>query len=104
MLAHELCAEQPPQQAERGVGHAVGAALPRLGVVVEHTAADVVDDAVEVIRHHETAGYFNIRAEDLEQGSGEHVVGVELAAWVKPFAGIFIGVLLILSCILLHTV
>ena len=40
MLTHELCAEQPPQQAERGVGHAVGAALPRLGVVVEHTAAD----------------------------------------------------------------
>ena len=65
MLAHELCAEQPPQQAERGVGHAVGAALPRLGVVVEHTAADVVDDAVEVIRHNEAPRHLNVRAQDL---------------------------------------
>ena len=65
MLAHELCAEQPPQQAERGVGHAVGAALPRLGVVVEHAAADVVDDAVEVIRHNEAPRHLNVRAQDL---------------------------------------
>ena len=65
VLAHELCAEQPPQQAERGVGHAVGAALPRLGVVVEHAAADVVDDAVEVIRHNEAPRHLNVRAQDL---------------------------------------
>ena len=56
---------------------------------IEHAKANVVHDAVEVIRHHETAGYFNIRAEDLEQGSGEHVVGVELACVGKAVCGYF---------------
>ena len=65
MLAHKLGAQHPPQQAERRVGHAVGAALARLGVVVEHTAADVVDDAVEVIRHNEAPRHLNVRAQDL---------------------------------------
>ena len=58
-------------------------------MVVEHAKADVVHDAVEVIRHHEAAGYFNIRAEDPEQGSGEHVVGVELACVGKAVCGYF---------------
>ena len=88
-LAYKAGAEYPPQQAEGRVRDAVGAGLAGLLMVVEHAKANVVNDAVEVIRHHEAAGYFNIRAEDLEQGSGEHVVSVELACVGKAVCGYF---------------
>ena len=88
-LAYKAGAEHLPQQAEGRVRDAVGAGLAGLLMVVEHAKADVVHDAVEVIRHHEAAGYFNIRAEDLEQGSGEHVVGMELACVGKAVCGYF---------------
>jgi hypothetical protein len=88
-LAYKAGAEYPPQQTEGRVRDAVGAGLAGLLMVVEHAKADVVHDAVEVIRHHKAAGYFNIRAEDLEQGSGEHVVGVELACVGKAVCGYF---------------
>ena len=88
-LAYKAGAEYPPQQAEGRVRDAVGAGLAGLLMVVEHAKANVIHDAVEVIRHHEAAGYFNIRAEDLEQGSCEHVVSVELACVGKAVCGYF---------------
>ena len=91
MLAHKLGAQHPPQQAERRVGHAVGAALARLGVVVEHTAADIVDDAIK------SSGTVKPRVIWM---SGRRICSsaVEKTSsawnfppWVKPFAGIFMG-------------
>ena len=64
MLAHELCAEQPPAGRTWRWRHAVKAALPRLGVVVVDTAADVRDYAVEVIRQRSPVTP-NVRAQDL---------------------------------------
>ena len=84
-FGHELCAEQPPQQAERGVGHAVGAAFARFLVVVKHTAAHIVHNAVKTIRHNKTAGYFDIRPHNHQQRCGKHIVCMELAAVSKTF-------------------
>ena len=78
-LTHKAGAEHPPQQAEGRIGHAIGAALPRLLMVVEHTKAHIVHDAVKIIRHHKAAGDLDVRAQNLQQGSGKHIVGVELA-------------------------
>ena len=88
-LAHKAGAEYPPQQAESCVGHTVGAVLARLLMVVEHAETDVVNDAVEVLRHGEAPGDLDIRAQDLQKGSGEHIVGVELAGVGKAVCGNF---------------
>ena len=78
-LAHKARPQHPPQQAEGRVGHAVGAGLAGLLMVVEHTKAHIVHDAVKIIRHHKAAGDLDVRAQNLQQGSGKHIVGVELA-------------------------
>jgi len=90
-LAHQPRAQHPPQQAERRVRHTVGAVLPRLLMVVEHAKTDIVHDAVKIVRHHKAAGDFNIRAQDLEQRRGKHVVRVELAGVRKAVCGNFHG-------------
>ena len=71
--------QHPPQQPEGSVRHPVGAGLTGLPVVVEHTVADVIDDAVEVIRHHKAPADFDVRAQDLQKCGRKHIVGVELA-------------------------
>jgi len=48
-------------------------------MVVEHTKAHIVHDAVKAVRHHKAAGDLDVRAQNLQQGSGKHIVGVELA-------------------------
>ena len=103
-LAHETGAEHPPQQTEGRVGGAVGTGLPGLLMVVEHPEADVVHDAVEIIRHDKAAGDPDVRAEYLKQGRGEHIVRVEFACMGKAVCGNFHRILLILSYILLLTV
>ena len=82
-LTHKAGAQHPPQQAKGRVGHAVGAVLPRLLMVVEHAKADVVHDAVKVIGHGKAAGDLDVRPQDLQQRRGKHIVGVELAGMGK---------------------
>ena len=94
MLAHQLGAQHLPQQAERRVGHAVGASLAGLLVVVEHAAADIIDDAVEIIGHHKAARDLDVRPHNLQQGGGEHVIRVEFAPVGKAFCRYFHGSLL----------
>ena len=48
-------------------------------MMVEHPKAHIVHDAVKTVRHHKAAGDLDIRAQNLQQGSGKHIVGVELA-------------------------
>ena len=94
MLAHKLGAQHPPQQAERRVGHAVGAGLPRLGMVVEHAAADIVDDAIKVIGHGKAARDLDVGAQDLQQCSRKNIIGMEFSAVGKAFCRDFHGFLL----------
>ena len=94
MLADELRAQHPPQQTERRVGHAVGAALARLGVVVEHAATDVIDDAVEVIGHDKAARDLDVRAENLQQRGRKNIVRMKFSAVGKAFCRDFHGFLL----------
>ena len=82
-LTHEAGAQHTPQQAEGRIGHAVGAVLPRLLMVVEHAKADVVHDAVKVIGHGKAAGDPDVRPQDLQQRCCKHIVGVELAGMGK---------------------
>ncbi len=99
-------AEYPPQQAEGRVRDAVGGGSRGLLMVVEHTKADCRTRCPsKSCRHHETAGYFNIRAEDLEAGQWRtrRRRGTCLRG-VKPFAGIFIGFSSFSHAFLLHTV
>src|SRR5699024_930998 len=72
-----------PQQPEGRVGHPVGPGLARLAVMVEHPVPDVVDDAVEVIRHHEAPRHLDVGTQDLQKRGGKHIVGVELAGMGK---------------------
>ena len=85
MLPDQLRAQHPPQQAKCRIRHAVGAALPRFGMVVEHTAADIVDDAVKAVRHNKAAGYLDIRAQNLQQRGRKYIVRVEFSAVGKAF-------------------
>ena len=82
-LAHKAGAQHPPQQAKGRVGHTVCAVLPGLLMMVEHAIAHIVHDAVKAVRHHKAAGDLDIRAQDLQQRSGKHIVGVELAGMGK---------------------
>ena len=59
--------------------------------MVEHTAADVVDDAVEVIWHDKAAGDLDIRAENLQQRGGKSIVRMEFSAMRKTFGRDFHG-------------
>ena len=88
-LAYKTGAEHLPQQAEGRVRDAVGAGLAGLLMMVEHAKADVVHDAVEVIRHHKAAGDSDIRPDDLQQRGGKHVVCMELASVCKTICGNF---------------
>ena len=65
-LPHQPRAQHPPQQAKGRVGHAVGAVLPGLLMVVEHPKADIVHDAVKIVRHGKAAGDLDIRAQNLQ--------------------------------------
>ena len=85
MGPHQLGSQDPPQQAERCVGHAVGAGLPWFGVVVEHTTAHIVYNAVEIIGNHKAAGHLDVGPDDLQQRRCEHIVRMELAAMGKAF-------------------
>ena len=78
-LTHKAGAKHPPQQAKGRVGHAVGAVLPGLLMVVEHPKADIIHDAVKIIRHGKAAGDLDIRAQNLQQRRSKHVIGMELA-------------------------
>ena len=91
MRADELRPQHPPQQPERRVRHAVGAGFTRLAVVVEHAAADVKDNAGKAFRHGKSAADLDIRADNLQQGGGKYIVGMELAAVGKAFRGDFHG-------------
>ena len=83
-LAHKAGAQHPPQQPERRVGHPVGPGLARLAVVVEHPVPNVVDDAVEAVRHHKAPRHLDVGAQDLQKRGRKHIVGVELAGMGKP--------------------
>ena len=65
-LAHKTRAQHPPQQTKGRVGHAVGAVLPGLLMVVEHPKADIVHDAVKIVRYGKAAGDLDIRAQNLQ--------------------------------------
>ena len=65
-LAHKTGAQHPPQQTKGRVGHAVGAVLPGLLMVVEHPKADIIHDAVKIVRHGKAAGDLDIRAQNLQ--------------------------------------
>ena len=90
-LAHKAGAQHPPQQAKGRVGHAVGAVLPGLLMVVEHPKADIIHDAVKIIRHGKAPGDLDIRAQDLQQRRSKHVIGMELAGVGKTVCGNFHG-------------
>lgn len=85
MGTHQLGTQHAPQQAKGRIGHAVGAAFARFLVVVKHTAAHIVHNAVKTIRHNKTAGYFDIRPHNHQQRCGKHIVCMELAAVSKTF-------------------
>ena len=65
-LAYKTRAQHPPQQTKGRVGHAVGAVLPGLLMVVEHPEADIVHDAVKIVRYGKAAGDLDIRAQNLQ--------------------------------------
>ena len=90
-LAHKAGAQHPPQQAKGRVGHAVGAVLPGLLMVVEHPKADIIHDAVKIVRHGKAPGDLDIRAQDLQQRRSKHVIGMELAGVGKTVCGNFHG-------------
>ena len=74
----------------------------RLGVVVEHTAADIVDDAVEVIGHGKAARDLDVGAQDLQQRSRKNIIGMEFSAVGKAFCRDFHGFLLFIRFRLLQ--
>ena len=78
-LAYKAGAEHLPQQAEGRVRDAVGAGLAGLLMVIEHAKADIIHDAVEIVRHHKAAGDPDVRPDDLQQRRCKHVVRMELA-------------------------
>ena len=78
-LPHQPRAQHPPQQAEGRIGDAVGAVLAGLLMVIEHAKADIVHDAVEIVRHHKAAGDPDVLPDDLQQRRCKYVVRMELA-------------------------
>jgi len=52
-------------------------------MVVEHAEADIVHDAVEIVRHHKAAGDLDVRADDLQQRRRKDIIRVELARMCK---------------------
>ena len=87
IFPHQLCAELPPQQAESRIRHPVGALGPIRRVMVEGAVANVVNNAVEVLRHREATGHGEVRPQDAQQRGAEHIVRVELAAVGKTVFG-----------------
>ena len=96
MFPYQLGAQHPPQKAESRVRHAVGAGFPGFGVVVEHTAAHIIDDALKVIGHRKAAGDLDIGAHDLQQRRGKYIVGMEFAAVGKAVCGYFHNIILLM--------
>ena len=60
-------------------------------MVVEHPEADIIHDAVKIVRHGKAAGDLDIRAQDLQQRRSKHVIGMELAGVGKTVCGNFHG-------------
>ena len=60
-------------------------------MVVEHPEADIVHDAVKIVRHGKAAGDLDIRAQNLQQRRSKHVIGMELAGVGKTVCGNFHG-------------
>ena len=89
-LPHQPRAQHPPQQAESRIGDAVGAVLAGLLMVIEHAKADIIHDAVEIVRHHKAAGDPDVRPDDLQQRRCKHVVRMELAGVGKAVCRNFI--------------
>ena len=87
MLAHQLRAQHPPQKTEGGIRDAVGAGFARLAVVVKQTAADIVNNAVKVVRHGKAADDLNVGAQNLQQRGGKNIVCMEFSAVGKAFCG-----------------
>ena len=48
-------------------------------MVIEHAKADIIHDAVEIVRYHKAAGDPDVRLDDLQQRRCKYVVRMELA-------------------------
>ena len=56
-------------------------------MMVKHPAADVVYNAVEILRNFKAPGDLDIRAHDPQQRGGKNIVGVEFAGVGKALGG-----------------